>query len=588
MPRSARHFIKEIRKIKIIPKILTRKEKSAVSVLSILALLSLAVLGIQFVNSRTVFLPKNGGTYIEGMAGSPKLINPLFASANEIDNDLAHLLFNGLFKNKNGEIVPDLATGYTVSDDKLTYTIKLRTDVLFHDRVPLTADDVVFTVQTAQNEAVGSSLYGSIRGVKIKKIDDATVEFTLQQQFAPFPSVLTFGIIPKHIWETIPVEAMRLADGNIKTPIGTGPFKIKRFKRDNLGVIKSYTLARNEEYFIHAPYLNEITIKFYADIETAIEGLRNKNVDGLRYAPAGYQQKIAGKKVKIESISLPQYAAVFFNTTRNTRLASYDVRAALAQAINKTELVKTALAGGGLAIDSPILPGFLGFHPNIKKYPYDPKEAENRIASAGWKKITREEYIKNNPELSGAAQQFFWEKGDDTLSVTLTTVDSPETETVAAFVKKQWEQVGVIVVLDIVSKKELGGSVIGPRNYDALLIGNNVGADPDPYAFWHSSQIESPGGVNLALYKNQKADAILEEARKLADRGERAKKYVAFQDILAEDIPAIFLYNPTYQYPISTDLKGFSAGAISVQADRFNYAEEWYVKTKRKFVLGNE
>ena len=558
------------KKIKIIPKILTYKEKIVLSTLAALALASVAFIGMKWINRHSVFLAKNGGTYIEGAVGSPKAINPIFASANEIDNDITHLLFNGLFKNKNDEIVPDIATGLTVSEDKLTYTVKIRTDAIFHDLVPLTADDVVFTVETAQNETIRSSLYGTLHGVKIEKKDDSTVAFTLQQPFAPFPSLLTFGILPKHIWETVPIEAMRFAEANIKTPIGTGPFKIKRFKTNSLGIIKSYTLARNETYFQKPPYLNEIIIKFYPDSQTAIDALKNKNIDGLRSVPSSYQAIVTTKKTELTALSLTQYSAIFFNSEHNKQLSDVRIRKALASSINKTELVETALSGNGVIIDSPILPGFLGFNPSVKKYPYNPEEAEKLIAEAGWKKIKTGEKIA-------------WQKGDDILKVGLTTVDSLETNSVLMFVRKQWEQIGVTVAPVIIPKAELARSVIEPRDYDALLIGNNVGNDPDPYAFWHSSQIEVSGGVNLALYKNPKVDALLEEARKLADRGERARKYVAFQDIIAEDMPAIFLYNPTYSYLQSKKLKGFTTTAITTPADRFNNVEEWYIKTKRKF-----
>lgn len=548
---------------------MTRREKIAVAVLASTAFISLTLLTLAWVNRHTVLIQKNGGTYIEAAVGSPKAINPLFASANEIDNDLVRLLFNGLFQNKNGETAPDIATGFTLSEDKLTYIVTLQTDVVFHDGTRLSADDVLFTVETAQNETVGSILYRTLRGVKVEKKDDATVSFTLQQPSAPFPSFLTFGILPKHIWETTPPEAMRLAEANIKTPVGTGPFRIKRIRKDNLGIVKSYTLERNEAYFRKPPYLNEIIIKFYPDFETAIDALKNKNADGLRSVPSVYHTAAIAKNTRLISLSLPQYSAIFFNTSQNKELSDIKIREALARAINKTELVKIALSGTGVAIDGPILPGSLGFHQSVKKYPYSKEEAEKLITRAGWKKTQIE-------------KQFVWKKSDEILMVALTTVDSAETNAVAQFIEKQWEEVGVTVVLNIVRKEELTKGVIEPRDYDALLIGSNVGNDPDPYAFWHSSQIEAPGGVNLALYKNPKADALLEEARKLADKGERAKKYVAFQDILAEDLPAIFLYNSTYPYLQSTKIKGFTITAITTPADRFNGVEAWYVQTERK------
>lgn len=573
----------EIKKVKFIAKVLTGKEKLAVIFLSSIALMALIYLAIAWVGAHSVIIAQDGGDYIEGIVGSPGLINPLFSSNNETDQDITWLIFNGLLKNEDGKLVNDLAERYTVSDDGLSYTFSIRKDVVFHDGAPLTADDIVFTVEAIQNPQTASTLYKSLSGFKAEKKDDYTVIFKLNKPFAPFLSLISFGILPKHILESIPPQSVRLADFNIKTPIGTGPFKIKSFKKDNRGIIKSYTLSRNNQYYTHPPRLSTITLKFFADTDAALDALRNKNIDGISYLPTKYQTDALKKKVDIRSLSLPQYTAIFFNQQKNPYLANASVRKAITLAINREKLVEK-MGGQAKIIYGPILDGFVGYHPDIKKYDFNAAEAEKLLVSAGWKKISRDEYNGTRPE-NQTDQNFFWQKDDDILTIKLTTSDNPETGLAATIIKKQWETFGIRVEVELAAKDELLGKIIEPRNYETLLIGQIVGSDPDPYAFWHSSQILAPG-ANLALYKNEKVDALLEEARKTANLDEREKKYIEFQNLLKEDAPAIFLYSPTYPYAITPRMQGITTTRITIPADRFDGIENWYLKTKRVIDFG--
>jgi peptide/nickel transport system substrate-binding protein len=364
------HFL-EIKKVKFITKVLTGKEKLAVIFFFSIALMALIYLAIAWIGAHSVIIAQDGGDYIEGIVGSPGLINPIFSSNNETDQDITWLIFNGLLKNEDGKLVNDLAEHYTISDDGLSYTFSIRKDVVFHDGAPLTADDIIFTVETIQNSQTASALYKSLSGFKAEKKDDYTVVFTLNKPFAPFLSLLSFGIVPKHILESTPPQSMRLADFNIKTPIGTGPFQIKSFKKDNRGVIKSYTLARNEKYYTHPPYLSTITLKFFANIDAALDALRNKNIDGISYLPTKYQTDALKKIVDIRSLSLPQYTAIFFNQQKNPYLSNAAVRKALTLAINRDELAEK-MGSQITIIYGPILAGFVGYHPDIKKYNFNP------------------------------------------------------------------------------------------------------------------------------------------------------------------------------------------------------------------------
>jgi len=141
---------------------------------------------------------------------------------------------------------------------------------------------------------------------------------------------------------------------------------------------------------------------------------------------------------------------------------------------------------------------------------------------------------------------------------------------------------GIAVEIHAYPASQLEKDFIKPRNYEILLFGEILEAIPDPYPFWHSSQIKDPG-LNLAKYENTKADKLLEAARTTLDEETRAEKYEAFQDILIKESPAVFLYSPDYLYWIGKEIKGMNAEIIVDPSKRFANIENWYIKTHRSW-----
>ncbi len=166
------------------------------------------------------------------------------------------------------------------------------------------------------------------------------------------------------------------------------------------------------------------------------------------------------------------------------------------------------------------------------------------------------------------------------LSFTLTTVDQPNILKVANILKEQWRRAGINLEIESFPLSQLEEDFIRPRNYKALLLGEALGAIPDPLPFWHSSQTINPG-LNLSLYKNKTVDDLLEKNRELANPKEREKVSETFQDIVLKDAPAVFLYSPDYIYNVSKRVKGIKIKKITKPSERFSNIENWYIKTKR-------
>lgn len=540
------------KQIKHLPRFLSPKEKRSVLILFGIFTLAVFALGAKFMSDHIVTIPARGGDYVEAVVGHPRFINPLFASANSVDNDLVHLVFSGLVRpTPEGKLIPDLAENIEISDDGKIYTFRLRKNIRWHDGSALAARDVAQTFNLIKDPMWKSPLFSQFKNVELETPDDYTVVFRLSEPFAPFLSLLTVGIIPSHLWAPIKPENATRAELNIK-PVGTGPYKFASFAKDKNGAILSYTLTRNEDYFLRSGYLQTITFKFYSDFAAAQDAVLRRNAHGLHFLPRDYRSDVEKQQsLRFTPMRLPQYTAVFFNDKKNSALKSRSLRQALTYALDREAIVRNTVGTEAMLVDAPILPGFIGFHPEIKKYTYDFEKA---------KKIIEQE--KTPPK------------------ITLTTVDTLENIAVAEKIKEGWEAAGVEVQLQLIPAMNIQKEIIRTREYEALLYGEIMGSDPDPFPFWHSSRINA-SGLNLTSFAHRRADELLEKARVSTNQEDREKMYREFQDILVEEAPAIFLYNPAYTYVVSRKVQGITPGIIFTPADRFATITEWYTETTR-------
>jgi len=567
------------RQFRQIDKVLSKKEKIAISIVGGILLLSIIVIGSIYYFEHRIFIPKNGGEYTEGLVGAPQFVNPIYSPSNDVDMDLVRLVYSGLMKvTPDGKVEPDLAESYEISEDGKEYTFHIRGDARWHDGNQVTADDVLFTFDSIQDPNLASPLAVSFRGTRIEKIDDLTIKFTLDEPFSPFLTTLTVGILPRHLWMDVPTTGFQIAEFNRK-PIGSGPFKFKSFTRDKRGLIHAYNLERNEDFYGKAPYIEELSFKFYPTFEEGINALNNKNIQGLSYLPKESKEDIHGRKDLVYyTPAMPQYTALFFNQKQNTLLEDDDVRRALALATIKDEIVNDILDGEGTVVHSPIPEGSIGYHPDVEKIEPNISEANTLLDETKWKFLDQNDtYRAVMVDIENEEGETYEEREDFTLSIS--TVDTEQNIAVAEEIREQWERVGIYVDIKTYSSAELQRDIIKNHNFEILLFGEILGLDPDPYPFWHSSQIGA--GLNLAQFANRDADKLLEDARTESDPEVRQEKYQKFQEILADKIPAIFLYSPTYTYPVTNKVKGIELERITIPADRFSGIYDWYIKTKR-------
>lgn len=571
-------FIKQaIQGLKLLPK-LNRSQilsvlesfnkKEIARILASILLAVFALIGLTQISDRTTAgLPAYGGEIVEGLVGQPRFINPVLAPASSVDNDLSRVIFAQLLKfDKNLNLVPDLAEKLPeISANQKTYTIRLKPNLKWQDGKSLLADDVIFTINSIQHPDFESPLRTNWSRVKVEKIDDLTITFKLREVSASFLTNFTIGIIPKHIWDGKTANNFRLSDDNLKA-IGSGPFIVREIKKTSDGTIKSITLKANDLYHEGRPYLNRIIFKFYPDYEELINAYQGKEVTNLGFLPFDKRAFIENSDRQHQNrINLPQYSAVFFNLPKNPVLADKAVRQALWLTTNRTAIIDDVYLGFAKEAYGPVLEGNLGYNPELAKITHNSlEEAASILNKGGWAIDPNTNIRTKNKRL---------------LEFNLVTNNYILNVKTAQVLQSQWEQLNANINLIIVSPADLEQQYIRPRAFDALLFAENTGPDPDPFAFWHSSQSRDPG-LNLSGFNNAEIDKLLTTARQTNDVNVRAKNYQQFQLIVTNEIPAIFINSAVYVYDIPKKLKGIDLTTVIHPSERFLDIKNWYVETR--------
>ncbi len=557
-----------------LPRLFSRPERIRLLVLLTVILALLGFLSNRLLDRITVEKPAVGGMLREGALADPRFINPLYASS-DTERDLTNLVFSKLIRyDAGGNPVMDLAEDVAVSPDGKAYTVRLKPDLRWHDGQRLTADDVLFTVKTIQDPEYASPLRFNWTGVTAEKLNEATVRFTLRAPYAPFMENLALGIVPEHLWRRIPREAAILSDLNLK-PIGSGPYRFKKFTRREDGTIVSLELARNRTYHGPGPYLEEIRFSFYPDEAQLVAAYRRNDIDAFAFVSTAHVKTLERLDTNIHELALPKLFGVFFNATANPALGRRPVRQALAMAIDRESLITETLAGGGSLVNAAIPPGTFGAADDIPALPHDPDQARKLLERDGWKTTdTSSDAALERTEGTGRNRKTL------KLVIRLVTSDAPELADAARRIAGMWQTIGVKTEVSILPLKDLEAAMIRPRAYEALLFGEVFGHDPDPFAFWHTSQLKDPG-LNIALYSNRAADQLLEEARRTSDPEARRQQYREFQKIVSDDAAAIFLYRPLHYYVIRRDIRGVEIGPLALTEERFNGINQWYTDTRR-------
>jgi len=573
-----RAFLNVLKKPIALPPLETLKQRTAflrpldwliIGALAITMALAVATMLAGVSLALTSKVPAYGGTYREGMIGSPRFVNPLLA-ISETDQSLSKLVFSGLLRKRpDGTPLPDLAEGYEISEDELTYTLTIREDARFHDGSPVTADDVVFTVKAAQNPDIKSPRRAEWEGVLVEALDDRTVVFTLNAPYAPFIENLTLGILPKSLWGEVASEEFPFTTLNEK-PVGSGPFRIESRRENSSGIPIEYRLKAWNG--VRRPYIDTFIVKFYTNEEALLASLNRGEIDAANSINPGATD---GMRTVYEAV-FGRIFGVFMNQNQNTLFADSAVRRALNAAVDKQRLVDTVLSGYGSVIDGPLPPDSIRIAPAAGSAEERIQAAKAILEGDGWEAGVDGVYEKTTT-VKG-------KKEVKRLAFSLSTSNADELREASELVAADWRALGAEVSLKIFEQNDLAVEVIRPRKYDALLFGEVVGREPDLFAFWHSSQRNDPG-LNIALYANTDTDKKLSDARIETDPAKRKSLSKAAAREISDETAAIFLYAPHFVYVAPKSVSGIIFGDLSTPADRYDTVDQWYMKTEQVWPL---
>ncbi|HSO27889.1 MAG TPA: peptide ABC transporter substrate-binding protein [Anaerolineales bacterium] len=518
----------------------------------------------------TIVQPETGGVYSEALVGSFARLNPLLDRQNAADRAVNRVLFRGLMKfDDYGNPVADVAESWGNSQDGTVYNFSIRPDAVWHDGAPITSQDVMFTVALMQEDAfpVPDDLRAFWQEIEVLDIDEKTLQFRLPEPFSPFLDYLTFGLLPEHLLGQANIDEIVNAEFNLQ-PVGNGPFQFDRLLVEE-GEVVGVALRRFEDFYGDPPFIEELIFRYYPDAQAALTAYQTGEVMGVsKITTDTLADALREPGLNMYTGRLPRLALIFLNQD-NADVPFFqepEVRRALLAGINRQWMIDYVLNGQAIVADGPILPGTWAYYEGIEHHGYDPQAAIKQLQDAGYTFTEGDSGVRSK---EGVA-----------LTFELLHPDDPSYAAQAAAIQKDLAKIGVQVELVPVPYDELAGEYLQDRSYEAALVDINLSGspDPDPYPFWHQSQIED--GQNYSQWDDRQASEYLEQGRTTVDAGERARLYRNFQVRFTSQMPALPLYFPVYSYGIDEQVQGVRMGPLFDLSDRLDTITSWFLLSR--------
>jgi peptide/nickel transport system substrate-binding protein len=471
---------------------------------------------------------KRGDTAVIAIGVDPGHFNPAITTAAQV-HAVADSLFNGLVAlDRDSNPIPDLATDWTIEDEGRTYVFRLASGVRWHDGQPFTSADVKFTFEKVllrHHARTKAGLGGVLE--RVEAPDPHTAIFRFRRPYAALLQrldVTEAPILPAHVFGD--------EDADIEThpanlaPIGTGPFRLALYRRDD-----RIELVRNHDYFKpNLPRLERLVFRVIPDASTQLLALERGEVDyvsSVRHSDGERLRREKGFTV-VSSVSGPGggncVMTWIFNLERPV-LADIRVRRALAQAVDRRQIVERVLFGEGRVPDAPISSG-IGWAQakgSLDRYPFDPSRAESLLDEAGLK------------ELSGGKR------------ASLDIVHFASFLKYGEILRQQLAEVGVDLRVRALERAATVQAIYVDRDFDTGLVSYCQGLDPEigTRRMYDPASIGPVPFSNGAAYRNDEVASLFDQAAVHTDREERATLYRRAQDIIVAELPYWWLAETT-------------------------------------------
>ncbi len=513
--------------------------------------------------------PAYGDTFIEASIGDIGGLIPTLTS-DQSSYEVGGLIYDGLVKtDKDLNLAPAMAQSWTYSRDCLDLTFTLRRDIKWHDGYPFTAADVVFTYQAMINPKTPAPFK---EGFLLVKSVDAPDPYTVRVHYdKPYArAVETWGtsILPKHLLQSFADAGTLRESPQNSQPVGTGPYRFQEWKPS-----EKVVLVANPDYYEGRPYLSRVVYRVIPSQATIFLELKANGVDyvntltGIQYAR---QTEYPAFRKAYRKFRYPasDYTFLGFNL-KDPRFADRRVRQAFAHAINKQELIDGVRLGLAREATGPIRPGTWAYTDKVPRFDYDPEKAKALLAEAGWKDRDGDGVVEDS-----SGKPF-------TLTIR-TNQGNDERKKIAEIVQQRLKEIGIQADIQLIEWAAFIKEFVKPRRFEVVVLGLGTGTDPDQFVVWHSSQ-RGPDQMNRTGYDNPEVDRLLEAGRTSCVQSERVRYYHRIQEILAGDLPMIFLYYRDALPVVASRIRGVTTSPSGIM---YNF-NEWYVpKTQQRYTSG--
>lgn len=493
-----------------------------------------------------------GGVFIDANLGDVQTIQPLFAE-DEYSVKVVGLIYEPLVGSdpRTGQPAPTgLADSWDIAPDGKTYTFYLNQDAKWHDGVDITAADVQFSFDALANPDVGSAYSQSFLDATAswRAIDDDTFEVVAKEPLYTFLYDLSAWIIPKHIWEGVPVADWRTDGGatgqDPARVVGSGPFRFREWRQG-----ESLTLDRNDDYYGHVPYLDSYTLVVWPDQTAAINALLNGEVDAAILEPADLATVSGAPGTMVATYPTADF--IFYLTNLDPERSPYfqdrQVRQALLYALDRESIARDILldqaevaVGTQPVISYAYAPDQITTH-----YNYDPEKARSLLAEAGWTDTDSDGVVEKDGRPLGF--ELIYPSG------------SPTYDQQIAYMQDAWKAIGVAMTPRALEFPALIDAMTVDHTFDIALLGFSWDATFIQDAMFGCAQYE--GGFNVVKYCNEEVDRLNAEAKRAFDLEDRRALIIEATDLVNEDLPVSVLHFNDESVGYSDRLQNFRPNA---------------------------
>ena len=498
--------------------------------------------------------PAYGDALIDGSIGEPTILIPML-SGDAASQDVAGLIFNGLVKyDTDLSIIGDLAESWDISKDGLVITFHLKKGVRWTDGVEFTADDVIFGFNTIINKKTPTAYSEDFLQVKKAEVlDKYTFRVTYGKPFAP--ALASWGnlvVLPKHLLEGKDLTKSEFG----RDPVGMGPYKLTNWVPGQELILDS-----NHDYFEGRPYIDRFVYRVIPDRATMFLELQTGGVDMMDLTPIQYTKQTGSEYFRnnFQKFRYPQFVYTYMGfNLKHPFFKDRRVRQAIAYAIDKSEIIDVVLFGLGSPATGPYVPNTWPYNPDVKKYPYNPEKARQLLKEAGWEDTDGDGILDKD----GRPFRF----------TILTNMGNTLRMNTATIIQWKLAKIGIKVDIKVLEWSTFVNEFIDKRRFEAVILGWQISPDPDQFDIWDSKKTKEKE-FNFVSYSNPEVDALLEKGRRTYNIEERKKAYFRIQEILAEDLPYIFLYVPDATPIVHARFKGIKPSPIGITYN----LPKWYV-----------